>query len=43
MQQRFPNPLDAGDVAHAIVGIASSDPHRGATLFDLTAGCLEPV
>jgi NAD(P)-dependent dehydrogenase (short-subunit alcohol dehydrogenase family) len=43
MQQRFPDPLDVDDVARAILAIVSDSDYREATVFDLTAGGLQPV
>jgi NAD(P)-dependent dehydrogenase (short-subunit alcohol dehydrogenase family) len=36
MKQRFPAPLDAGDVARAILTVASGEAHREATLLAVT-------
>jgi NADP-dependent 3-hydroxy acid dehydrogenase YdfG len=43
MRQRFPDPLDPDDVAHAILAIVCGEDDREATVFDLTAAGLEPV
>lgn len=43
MRRRFPDPLDADDVARAIVAIATDEDHHACTVFDLTAAGLVPA
>jgi hypothetical protein len=43
MKRRFPVPLDAAEVACAILSIASGEEHREATLLGLTGKGLEVI
>ena len=43
MKRRFPVPLDAEGVAHAILAIASGEEHREATLLGVTSQGLEAI